>query len=299
MIIFLSMKKVPIYKKYKKGTHNYILNTDTNDALRSFEDDSLDLIVTSPSYYLGKDYEKDESFQDYLNYHKETIDLLYKKLKKNGSIYWNVAQTPINDEIVPLGAIFYQSFKDAGFYMKNWIIWHFEGGVNTKARFSGRYENILWFVKNPQDYTFNLDDVRVPAKWQSDKRVNPKGKNPTDVWEFSLGDLKSEEVDFFVNAVISDKRRDKSDETDNFLYLDRVVNVSKEKTTHPCQFPEKLIERIIKVSSNKGDVVADIFLGSGTTAKVASDLNRKFIGIERDRDYCNIAKKRIEKHAKK
>jgi adenine-specific DNA-methyltransferase len=292
-------KKIPIYKKYKKGTRNYILNLDTNTALDSFDDNSIDLMITSPSYYLGKDYEKKESFNNYLDYHQKTIKKLHKKLKINGSIYWNVAQTPINGEIIPLGAIFYQIFKDAGFYMKNWIIWHFEGGVNTKSRFSGRYENILWFVKDPNNYKFNLDDVRVPAKWQSDKRVNPKGKNPTDVWEFSTKDLKPEEVKFFIESIVSDKNRVDTSEVDNFMYLDRVVNVSKEKTTHPCQFPEKLIERIIKVSSDKNDTVVDIFLGSGTTGKVAVDLNRKFIGIDLDKTYCNIAKKRIEKYAEK
>ena len=85
--------------------------------------------------------------------------------------------------------------------MKNWIIWHFEGGINTKNRLSGRYENILWFVKDKDNFKFNLDDIRVPAKWQGDKRVNPKGKNPTDVWEFKSKDLKEEELRFFIEEI--------------------------------------------------------------------------------------------------
>ena len=68
--------------------------------------------------------------------------------------------------------------------MKNWIIWKFEGGESPRTRLFGRYENILWFVKNNEDYVFNVDDVRIPAKWIRDKRVNPKGKNPEDYWVF-------------------------------------------------------------------------------------------------------------------
>ncbi len=286
--------EVPIFSTYQPRKEDYIIEADTNEALRLFSDKSIDLMVTSPSYYLGKGYETKESFDSYLNYHKETIRLLYDKMADDGSVYWNVAQTPMDGEIIPLGALFYEVFKDAGFYLKNWIIWHFEGGVNTKNRLSGRYENILWLVKDKANYKFNLDDIRVPAKWQSDKRVNQLGKNPTDVWEFSTADLAPTEMQYFFDEVKKDKERVKAAESDNFVYIDRVVNVSKEKTIHPCQFPEKLIERIIKASSNKDDVVVDVFLGSGTTAKVAHTLGRKFIGIDKDEQYCRIAKNRIE-----
>lgn len=286
--------KTSITKKYIKGKKDYIINSDTNLALADFDDNSIDLMVTSPGYFVGKKYEIDKSFADYLEYHTKTVNLLYDKLASNGSVFWNVAQTPLDNEIIPLGAIYYKIFKDAGFYLKNWIIWHFEGGINTKNRLSGRYENILWFVKDKDNYKFNLDDIRVPAKWQNDPRVNPKGKNPTDVWEFKSKDLKPEEIKYFIEQVKKDNQRNKSDLSDNFLYIDRVVNVSNEKTIHPCQFPEKLIERIIKASSNKGDMVVDIFLGSGTTAKVSRELKRNFIGIDLDLEYCNVSQKRID-----
>lgn len=286
--------KTSISKKYIKGKKDYIINSDTNLALADFDDNSIDLMVTSPGYFVGKKYEIDKSFADYLEYHTKTVNLLYDKLASNGSVFWNVAQTPLDNEIIPLGAIYYKIFKDAGFYLKNWIIWHFEGGINTKNRLSGRYENILWFVKDKDNYKFNLDDIRVPAKWQNDPRVNPKGKNPTDVWEFKSKDLKPEEIKYFIEQVKKDNERNKSDLSDNFLYIDRVVNVSNEKTIHPCQFPEKLIERIIKASSDKGDMVVDIFLGSGTTAKVSRELKRNFIGIDLDLDYCKVSQKRID-----
>lgn len=286
--------KTLITKKYIKGKKDYIINSDTNSALAEFENNSIDLMITSPGYFVGKKYEIDKSFAEYIEYHTKTVHLLYDKLAKDGSVFWNVAQTPLNNEIIPLGALYYNIFKEAGFYLKNWIIWHFEGGINTKNRLSGRYENILWFVKDKDNYKFNLDDIRVPAKWQNDPRVNPKGKNPTDVWEFKSKDLKTEEIKFFIDQIKKDNERNKSDLSDNFMYIDRVVNVSNEKTIHPCQFPEKLIERIIKASSNKGDMVVDIFLGSGTTAKVSKELKRNFIGIDLDLDYCKVSQKRID-----
>lgn len=285
---------IKISKKYIPGEKNYIINGDTNVTLNDFKDKSIDLMVTSPGYFVGKDYERDNSFSDYIEYHTKTVKLLHKKLASNGSVFWNVAQTPLDNEIIPLGAVYYQIFKDAGFYLKNWIIWHFEGGINTKNRLSGRYENILWFVKDKDNYKFNLDDIRVPAKWQTDKRVNPKGKNPTDVWEFKSKDLKPEEVRYFLEEIKKDNERAQARLNDNFLYIDRVVNVSNEKTSHPCQFPEKLIERIIKSSSDKGDLVVDIFLGSGTTAKVSKELGRNFIGIDLDPNYCKISQKRVD-----
>lgn len=286
--------KTPIKRKYVDGEKNYIINSDTNLALAGFKDKSIDLMITSPGYFVGKGYEIDKSFADYLEYHTKTVNLLYNKLAPNGSVFWNVAQTPIDNEIIPLGAIYYKIFKDAGFYLKNWIIWHFEGGINTKNRLSGRYENVLWFVKDKDNYKFNLDDIRIPAKWQNDPRVNPKGKNPTDVWEFKSKDLKSEEIKYFIDEIKKDNERKDSDMSDNFMYIDRVVNVSSEKTVHPCQFPEKLIERIIKASSNKGDLVVDIFLGSGTTAKVSKELGRDFIGIDLDLNYCKVSQKRVD-----
>ena len=170
----------------------------------------------------------------------------------------------MDGEILPLGAIFYDILKKKNFYLKNWIIWHFEGGLNAKRRLTGRYENVLWMVKDTNNFVFNLDDIRITSKWNKDKRNNPKGKNPTDFWP-----------------------------VDYVWEINRVVNVSKEKTAHPTQFPEKMIKRVIKASSNKGDIVMDIFSGSGTVMKVAQDEERKWIGIDKESKYCKIAQKRV------
>jgi len=251
-----------------------------------------------------------------------------------------VAQTVINKEILPLGAIFYEKFKNESFYMKNWIIWKFEGGESPRTRLFGRYENILWFVKNNEDYIFNVDDVRIPAKWIRDKRVNPNGKNPEDLWVFDersneeklsqirekmskFKKLISEEAPDYVNQILMDElTRDiefsideiiQSKEnvvnknlTDNIWHLNRVVNVSKAEkikhpktgVPHPCPFPESLIRRIIKMGSNEGDIILDIFNGSGTVPKVAEELNRGWIGVDKELDYCEISEYRIKNMAK-
>lgn len=255
--------KVPI-----KKIINTIIWGDTLETLKKFPDESVQLIITSPSYLVGKEYEIEQELPEYLSWHEQVITEAKRVLKPNGAIYWNVAQTPKDGEIIPLGALFYNIFKKNNMFLKNWIIWHFEGGLNTKKRLSGRYENILWFIKNPHDFVFNLDDIRIPAKWYNDERNNPKGKNPTDFWKFA--------------------------NEDSIWEINRVVNVSKEKTKHPCQFPEKMIERIIKASSNKNDIVLDIFSGSGTSMKVAQDLSRQWIGIDKELKYCKIALKRIK-----
>ena len=141
------------------------------------------------------------------------------------------------------------------------VIWHYKAGVNCRYRFSPRKETWLYCVSDLDDYTFNLDDVRVPAKYPNQKKdgelkVNPKGKNPGDVWD--------------IPKVTSGKGR-----------------ASPERTEHPAQYPEEVIERVIKTSSDPGDVIFDPFLGSGTTMKVARDLNRSCIGIELDEEYID------------
>ena len=263
-IKIVESKKLPKLSSIKPVT-NTIIHGDTLQTLKKIPSNKINLIITSPSYMLGKEYDREKSLEEYKKYHSDVIKECHRVLTKDGALYWNVAQTPWNGEILPLGAIFYDILKKENFYLKNWIIWHFEGGLNAKKRLSGRYENILWVVKDKENFVFNLDDIRIPAKWHMDKRCNPKGKNPTDFWT---------DVDYVWD-------------------INRVVNVSKEKTSHPTQFPEKMIKRIIKASSNKDDIVMDVFAGSGTVMKVAQDEGRKWIGIDKELKYCKIAQKRV------
>ena len=314
---------------------NKIIHGETLKTLQKIPSESIDLIITSPSYFLGKKYEKDQEFTEYLNDHKIIIEECSRVLKNDGAIFWNVAQSVRDGEIIHLGSLFYSIFKELNFFLKNWIIWKFEGGETPRSRLFGRYENILWFVKDLNKYKFNIDDIRVPTKWLKDKRVRNDGKNPEDFWEFDMRNnltklqsfqkkinqlkvLMSENADDYVNQIHMDitfremeqsidsllNTKDKITQKnimDNIWHINRVVNVSKKQKIkhpitgkpHPCPFPEELITRIIKMASNKNDIVLDIFAGSGTVFKVADELDRKWIGIEKELEYCEISDHRL------
>jgi site-specific DNA-methyltransferase (adenine-specific) len=138
-----------------------------------------------------------------------------------------------------------------------WITWHYTQGMGRKTGFSPRHEDILYFTKSEQ-FTFNLDPVRVPQKYYRE-RNNMTGANPGDVWTFS-----------------------------------HVHYCSAERQPHPTQKPEALLERMIKASSNPGDLVLDPFVGSGTTCRVAQVLGRNWLGIEVNPDYVRMSQQRLE-----
>jgi adenine-specific DNA-methyltransferase len=319
-----------------------IICGNTLSILKKIPDESVNLIITSPSYYLGKVYEEYDSFEDYLDKHKQIIIECKRILKPDGAIFWNVAQTLLDKdkkEITPLGVIFYNIFKEKeiDLYLKNWIIWKFEGGETPSSRLFGRYENILWFVKDKYNYKFNLDSIRIPSKWINDKRCNKNGKNPEDFWEFDfrtnqeklliikekllkfIDKLSNKELDQPSQLFLDDFVRDLEIDVNNLLntdqdyiqqnlsnniwYIPRVTNNNRSEKighpesgcTHPCPFPEEMVSRVIKAVTDESDYVLDIFMGSGTTCKVAEDLNRKWIGIEKNLEYCEISKFRIDK----
>ncbi len=137
-----------------------------------------------------------------------------------------------------------------------WIVWHYTQGMGRKRGFSPRHEDILYFTKS-DNFVFNLDEIRVPQKYYR-KRNNMAGANPGDVWAFS-----------------------------------HVHYCSGERKDHPTQKPEGLIERMVRASSNPGDIVLDPFVGSGTTCRVASVLERNYIGIDINPDYIKITEQRI------
>jgi len=241
------------------------------DALKVLQDskyfpaESVNLVVTSPPYGLGKDYggSFDDNFElpSWVTMLERMGTQIYRVLKPDGSFYLNVSPVPkrVTKEIIPMDSYAYFALKKCGFYLRNKVIWHFNNMQNCTRRLSGRWEAILWFVKNLDNYVFNLDAVRVPYL-TNDKRISGFGRNPTDVW-----------------------------------YFNRVNNVTKKKLglTHPCIYPEPMIERIIKMSSNPADMVLDPFVGSGTTMKVAKVLNRNSIGIEINRRFKQMIKSRM------
>lgn len=231
---------------------------DSQKLLKNIPDESIATIITSPPYNINKKYGK---YNDKVNFEewKELINNIvresYRILKPNGSLFINLSPIPIGKEkeILPLPYLAYDIIKEHNFYLRNMITWTFNNMQNPTKRLSGRYENILWCVKDLTNYTFNLDDIRIPYITKNDKRLKGgKGRNPTDVW-----------------------------------YFDRVNNMTKKKNNwnHPTIYPQDMIERIIKMSTNPGDIVLDPFLGSGTTVSAALSLDRKAVGIEIDENY--------------
>ncbi|MCE5209985.1 MAG: site-specific DNA-methyltransferase [Deltaproteobacteria bacterium] len=228
---------------------------------------SLKLVVTSPPYNIGKEYEKRLKLESYIEQQSAVIHECVRCLSPHGSICWQVGNYVDNGAIIPLDTILYPIFSGLGLKMRNRIIWHFEHGLHCSQRFSGRYETIIWFTKSDK-YTFNLDPIRVPQKYPGKKyfkgpkagqySCNPLGKNPGDLWV--IPNVKSNHV---------------------------------EKTDHPCQFPVELIERLVLSMTDEGDWVFDPFLGTGTSIIAAIRHKRRGAGAEMSSKYIDLAKSRI------
>ncbi len=236
--------------------------------LGQIPDEQIKLVVTSPPYNLGKEYEDKLSINEYIEEQGHVIRECIRVLHPEGSICWQVGNYVENGEIIPLDVLLYPIFASSGLKLRNRIVWRFGHGLHASKRFSGRYEVIIWFTKT-DEYTFNLDPVRVPQKYPNKKHFkgpnkgklsgNPLGKNPSDVW--NIPNVKANHV---------------------------------EKTEHPCQFPVELIERLVLSMANEGDRVLDPFLGTGTTAIAALMHGRKAVGAEIVPSYVDIAMERIK-----
>ncbi|MDE0181726.1 MAG: site-specific DNA-methyltransferase [Caldilineaceae bacterium] len=254
---------------------------DCNRLLPEIPASSVDLIITSPPYNIGKTYEKEVSLHEYLNKQQKTLEELYRVLAPLGSICWQVGNYIHKGEVFPLDIYFYDLFKRLGLKLRNRIIWRFNHGLHASKRFSGRYETILWFTKG-DEYTFNLDPVRVPAKYPGKRHYkgpkkgqpsgNPLGKNPSDMWDVVLQDWEDEVWD-----------------------IPNVKANHPEKTDHPCQFPIELVERCVLALTNVDGVVLDPYCGVGSTVIAAIRHNRKAIASELLADYLSTAKERLDR----
>lgn len=235
---------------------------------------AAELVVTSPPYNTGKAYEVKTSLEEYVEEQKKTIAASIDILSPTGSICWQVGHHIVdsgkNKEAYPLDLFLYPLFKELGLKLRNRIVWTFGHGLHETFRFSGRHETILWFTKNTNEYTFNLDPIRVPQKYPGKRAYrgsrkgepsgNPLGKNPTDVWE--IPNVKANHI---------------------------------EKTEHPCQFPVGLIQRLILGLTNEGDLVVDPYLGVGTTTVASLLHNRRAAGSDIHLQYLEIAQDRLQK----
>jgi site-specific DNA-methyltransferase (adenine-specific) len=232
------------------GLVNKIVCGDCIEVLSEIEQPFADLIFADPPFNIGYKYDKyydKVKSKNYIAWTREWISACKKVLKPNGSFY-----IAIGDEYAANAKII---ADELGLVMRNWIIWHYTFGQQMKRKFSRSHTHIFYFVNDKKNFTFNDLAVRVPSDRQliyNDKRANPAGKMPDDVWtQFS-----------------------------------RVCGTFKERAGwHPCQMPESLLKRIIAVSSNPGDCVLDPFVGSGTTSAAAVQLNRDYAGIDLSPDY--------------
>lgn len=266
--------------------NQYVYNCqDALDFLRQQPDNSIRLIITSPPYNVGKEYETKTSLDNYLNNFRPMIAEMFRVLADDGSICWEVGNY-IDDktkEVFPLDIYFYNLFKEYGLQLRNRIIWHFGHGLNCTERFSGRHETILWFTKS-DNYIFNLDDVRIPSKYPGKRAYkgenkgklsgNPKGKNPEDVWKANIERLY--------------------DDWDCGIWdIPNVNSNHVEKTVHPCQFPIELVERCVLALTNEDDIVYDPFAGVGSSLIASLKNNRIAYGTELKQEYIDIGLERI------
>ncbi|MBN2136522.1 MAG: site-specific DNA-methyltransferase [Sedimentisphaerales bacterium] len=243
---------------------NKIVCGDCIEVLGKVRKPFADLIFADPPFNIGYKYDK-----------------YYDKVKKKNYIAWTKAWMSVCKAVLKPHGSFYIAIGDdyaanlkiiadeLGLFMRNWIIWHYTFGQQTKTKFARAHTHIFYFVKDEDNFTFNDHAVRVPSDRQltyNDRRANPRGKMPDDVWgEFS-----------------------------------RVCGTFKERQGwHPCQMPESLLGRIIAVSSNAGDCVLDPFSGSGTTAAAALRLGRNYAGVEISQEYVDKTYKRLETLRKK
>jgi len=232
---------------------NRLFVGDAVKILKTFPDESVDLVIADPPYNLGKDYGKITDLKEWNEYERFNIEWLneaVRVLKNTGSIYVFMGFRFISKLFIILEGNFRLNFN-------GWIVWHYTQGMGRKKGFSPRHDDILYFTKSDK-FVFNLDDVRIPQKYFR-KRNNMAGANPGDVWKFS-----------------------------------HVHYCSRERKDHPTQKPEGLIERIVRASSNVGDIVLDPFVGSGTTCKVASVLKRIYIGIDINAEYIKMTDQRVK-----
>ncbi len=266
---------------YSRKAYVSLFKGDVTELLPNLPPSSINLVVSSPPYNIGKAYESRVTMEQYLKFHGSIIKDLFRVLSDSGSICWQVGNRYDNNELVPLDFLFYPLFKDAGFVLRNRIIWHYEHGLHASKKFSGRYETLLWFTKSKK-YTFNLDAVRVPSKYPGKRHYkgpnkgtpsgNPLGKNPSDVWSVVAQDWEN-----------------------GFWNIPNVKAHHPEKTIQPCQFPVELAERCVLAFTNVNDVVFDPFAGVGSTLVASAFRGRRSIGAEKEDIYYKIAIERLEK----
>lgn len=256
---------------------------DCELLLEKLQKESVDCVISSPPYGIGKSYEKASKIGDYAKWAERIVKKISAVVKPGGCVLWQVGNHVDDGIVMPLDVVYIPIFASNGFVLRNRIVWHFGSGLHATKRLSGRYETCLWFTKGTAKtaYTFNLDPIREPSKYPTKKAYkgpnkgslsgNHLGKNPSDVWDIILTELDRGEWNF-----------------------PNVKQNHVEKiASHPCQFPIELAERCVLAFSNVGDVILDPFCGVGSTACASAFHDRTFIGFETNSGYVEIARSRV------
>ena len=243
-----------------------IINDDVIEALKKIEDNSIDLIFVDPPYNIGKKYaneilDKWKCKKEYLNWMHTWLELAVEKLNKTGSLY-----IMNSTENIPHVDIYLQ---ESDMHILSRIVWHYDSsGVQAKKYYGSLYEPILFAVKNKKNYTFNHEDIMIETVTGAKRNLIDYRKTPPQPYN-------------------------KKKVPGNAWYYPRVRYMMKEYVKHPSQKPEAMLERIVKASSNKGDIVLDLFAGSFSLGVVSKRLGRNYIGIEKSEEYCKTGENRI------
>ncbi len=283
-VMSLFSEATQIEEKFNPQAQIVLYPGDVNDFLPTIPNETVKLIVTSPPYNIGKEYEIRLEIEKYLDQQAKVIKELHRVLRADGSICWQVGNYVEEGEVFPLDIFYYRIFKSLGMRLRNRIVWHFGHGLHASKRFSGRYETLLWFTKS-DTYTFNLDEVRIPSKYPGKRHYkgpnrgqpsgNPKGKNPSDVWQIITQEWE-----------------------EAFWDIPNVKSNHPEKTIHPAQYPVELVERCVLALTDEGDWVFDPYVGVGSSLIAAIKRNRRAMGSEKEPKYIEIARKRIQSYCK-
>lgn len=254
---------------------NDVIEGDCIQVLADLPAGSVDLVFADPPFNIGYQYDVYDDRRaktDYLAWTEKWLAAATRVLKPTGSFFLAIGDEFVAEHKVRLDAL--------GLTMRNWIVWHYTFGVNCSKKFNRSHAHILYYVRDPKNFTFRPDAVRVPSARMttySDRRANPVGKLPDDTWI-----LRPQE---------SDEHFQPDSDT---WFVSRVCGTFKERVAHPCQMPEAVLERIIRVATPDGGVVLDPFAGSGTTLAVAKKLGRSYLGIELSEQYADGVRKRLQ-----
>jgi DNA modification methylase len=255
-------------------TRNEVIAGDCLTRLADLPAGCVDLAFADPPFNIGYEYDRYDDRRaraDYLAWTDQWLAAVRRVLKPTASFYVAIGDEYAAEIKVRLDGL--------GLSMRNWIVWHYTFGVSCTRKFNRSHAHIFYYVVDPKRFTFNGDAIRVPSARQTtyaDRRANPLGKLPDDTWV-----LRPQEDGRFFGG------------EDDTWYVPRVCGTFKERGEHPCQMPLALLERIIKVSSNRGDLVLDPFAGSGTTLAAAKKLGRDYLGVELSDNYAERIRDRV------